>query len=267
MVTALPPRRLAAVRWRGSSPAGGSLSLGVLIVSLIVAAVLGDTVNYWVGHFLGHRLLASKRRIIKPEHLAYTHEFFEKYGGKTIILARFVPIVRTLAPFVAGLGAMSYGRFMSYNVIGGSAWVLLCTLAGYALYRQLRSCRTTSVVVELLIIVLSLLPAIWELWKARSRAGRGAGISAPAPALTTLHMGWSRGRLGKRVQMCHPMVARPRRVRRVRSGSTPEPRAGLAGKSPFPFLFRRKHRVAPAPGPVAGGTSAPEGLRTLEQLL
>lgn len=146
----------------------GSLSLGVLIVSLIVAAVVGDTVNYWVGHFLGHRLLASKRRIIKPEHLAYTHEFFEKYGGKTIILARFVPIVRTLAPFVAGLGEMSYGRFMSYNVIGGSAWVLLCTLAGYALYKN-EFVQNHFFVVELLIIALSLLPMIWELWKARSR--------------------------------------------------------------------------------------------------
>ena len=146
----------------------GSLSLTVLIVSLIAAAVVGDTVNYWVGHFLGHRILASKRRIIKPEHLAYTHEFFEKYGGKTIILARFVPIVRTLAPFVAGLGEMSYGRFMSYNVVGGSAWVLLCTLAGFALYKN-DYVQNHFFVVELLIIFLSLLPMLWELWKARRR--------------------------------------------------------------------------------------------------
>ncbi|MFY9824415.1 MAG: DedA family protein [Thermoanaerobaculia bacterium] len=146
----------------------GSLSLGVLLVALIAAAILGDTVNYWVGHFLGHRLIASKRRIIKPEHLARTHAFFEKYGGKTIILARFVPIVRTLAPFVAGLGEMSYGRFMSYNVIGGSAWVLLCTLAGYGLYRN-QFVQDHFFIVELLIIGLSLLPVLWELWKARSR--------------------------------------------------------------------------------------------------
>jgi membrane-associated protein len=146
----------------------GSLSLVALLVALIAAAVLGDTVNYWVGHFLGHRLIASRRRIIKPEHLAYTHEFFEKYGGKTIILARFVPIVRTLAPFVAGLGEMSYGRFMSYNVAGGTAWVLLCTLAGYGLYRN-QFVQDHFFIVELLIIFLSLLPAIWELWQARSR--------------------------------------------------------------------------------------------------
>jgi membrane-associated protein len=146
----------------------GSLSLGILLVTLIVAAILGDTVNYWVGHFLGHRMIASKRRLIKPEHLAYTHEFFEKYGGKTIILARFVPIVRTVAPFVAGLGEMSYGRFMSYNAVGGTAWVLLCTLAGYGLYRN-QFVQDHFFIVELLIIGLSLLPAIWELWKARSR--------------------------------------------------------------------------------------------------
>jgi len=149
----------------------GSLSLGILLVTLIGAAILGDTVNYWVGHFLGHRMIASKRRLIKPEHLAYTHEFFEKYGGKTIILARFVPIVRTVAPFVAGLGEMSYGRFMSYNAVGGTAWVLLCTLAGYGLYRN-QFVQDHFFVVELLIIGLSLLPAVWEFWKARSRKGR-----------------------------------------------------------------------------------------------
>jgi membrane-associated protein len=146
----------------------GSLSLVVLLVTLIAAAIVGDSVNYWVGHFLGHRMIASKRRIIKPEHLAYTHAFFEKYGGKTIILARFVPIVRTVAPFVAGLGEMSYGRFMSYNAVGGTAWVLLCTLAGYGLYRN-QFVQDHFFIVELLIIGLSLLPAIWEFWKARSR--------------------------------------------------------------------------------------------------
>src|SRR5689334_7787280 len=115
----------------------GSLSLWWLLFLLMIAAILGDTVNYWVGHFLGRRLLNAKRfKVIKPEHLEYTHEFFEKYGGKTIIIARFVPIVRTLAPFVAGLGSMTYGRFMSYNVIGGVAWVAICTVAGY-LFGQL----------------------------------------------------------------------------------------------------------------------------------
>jgi membrane-associated protein len=138
-------------------------------VALIAAAIMGDTANYWIGHFLGHRLLNSPRRIIKPEHVAYTHEFFEKYGGKTVIIARFVPIVRTFAPFVAGLGSMSYGRFMSYNAVGGAAWVLLCTFAGYW-FGNLPFVQKNFSLVVLMIIVLSLLPGIWEVRQARRRA-------------------------------------------------------------------------------------------------
>jgi membrane-associated protein len=155
----------------GAFAASGSLSMTVLILSLIVAAVIGDTVNYWVGHVLGPRLLAfrlfNRYRLIKPEHLAYTHEFYEKYGGKTIIIARFVPIVRTLAPFVAGLGTMSYRKFMSYNVIGGVAWVVICTVAGF-LFGNLPIVKNNFSLVVLAIIILSLLPAVWEIWKART---------------------------------------------------------------------------------------------------
>jgi membrane-associated protein len=152
----------------GAFAATGSLSLTILIVSLIIAAVLGDTVNYWVGDKLGARLLAFKRfRLVKPEHLAYTHEFYEKYGGKTIILARFVPIVRTLAPFVAGLGTMTYGKFMSYNVVGGVAWVVICAVAGY-LFGNLPFVQDNFSLVVLAIIFLSILPAVWEIWKART---------------------------------------------------------------------------------------------------
>jgi membrane-associated protein len=158
----------------GAFAALGSLSLPMLLVLLAGAAILGDTVNYWVGHFLGARLLAAKRiRVVRPEHLAYTHEFFEKYGGKTIIFARFVPIVRTLAPFVAGLGTMSYGRFMSYNVIGGAAWVLICTVAGY-LFGNVPFVQHNFSLVVLAIIVLSLVPGIWELYRARSLRRRAA---------------------------------------------------------------------------------------------
>ena len=147
----------------------GSLSVWWLLGILMVAAILGDTVNYWVGHFLGRRLLNARRfKVIKPEHLEYTHEFFEKYGGKTIIIARFVPIVRTLAPFVAGLGSMTYGRFMSYNVIGGVAWVTICTMAGY-LFGQLPFVKKHFELVVLAIIALSLVPAIWEMVNARKR--------------------------------------------------------------------------------------------------
>ncbi len=160
----------------GAFAALGSLSLAWLLFLLSVAAIIGDTVNYWVGHFLGARLLnATRFRVVKPEHLAYTHEFFEKYGGKTIILARFVPIVRTLAPFVAGLGTMSYGRFMSYNVVGGLIWVFTCTVAGY-LFGNMKFVQENFSLVVLAIIALSLIPAIWEMWRARSIRRRASGL-------------------------------------------------------------------------------------------
>ncbi|HKV11554.1 MAG TPA: DedA family protein [Thermoanaerobaculia bacterium] len=156
----------------GAFAATGSLSVVWLTVILIAAAVLGDTVNYWIGHSLGKRLLAAKRfRVIKPEHLAYTHEFYEKYGGKTIIIARFVPIVRTFAPFVAGLGKMSYGRFMSYNVVGGVAWVVICVAAGY-LFGNLPFVKENFSLVVLAIIFLSILPAVYEFWRARQASRR-----------------------------------------------------------------------------------------------
>jgi membrane-associated protein len=160
----------------GAFAGGGSLSIAALIGALMVAAILGDTVNYWIGHFLGHRLINGRRRVINPKHLAQTHEFFEKYGGKTVIIARFVPIVRTFAPFVAGLGTMSYGRFMAYNAVGGAAWVLLCTLAGY-LFGNLPFVRQNFSLVVLAIIFLSLLPAVWEIWQVRKRS-RALGKSA-----------------------------------------------------------------------------------------
>ena len=164
----------------GAFTATGALSLWALIAVLAAAAILGDTVNYWVGHFLGDRLLNAKRiRIIKPQHIAYTHEFYEKYGGKTIIIARFVPIVRTFAPFVAGLGSMSYGRFMSYNVIGGVGWVVVCTVAGN-LFGNLPVVKNNFSLVVLMIIVISLLPGIWEVWRAR-RAKLARSASAPEP--------------------------------------------------------------------------------------
>jgi membrane-associated protein len=166
----------------GAFAALGSLSLGWLLGLLAAAAVLGDTVNYWVGHFLGARLVDAKRfRVIKAEHLAYTHQFFEKYGGKTIIIARFVPIVRTLAPFVAGLGTMSYGRFMSYNLIGGAGWVLICTIAGY-LFGNVPFVKEHFSLVVLAIIALSLVPAVWEMWRARGLGRRRRRASA-APDL------------------------------------------------------------------------------------
>ncbi len=132
-------------------------------VLLIVAAILGDTVNYWVGRKLAPRLVAGEKiRFIRQQHLDKTHEFFERYGGKTIIIARFVPIVRTFAPFVAGVGAMTYRRFMSYNVIGGVVWVVSCMAAGY-FFGNLPIVRDNFSLVVLGIIGVSLLPAVVEL--------------------------------------------------------------------------------------------------------
>jgi membrane-associated protein len=164
----------------GAFAASGSLSLGVLFAVLALAAVLGDTVNYWVGHFLGARMLARKW-LIKPKHLTYTHEFYEKYGGKTIIIARFVPIVRTLAPFVAGVGKMSYRRFMSFNLIGGVAWVAICILAG-DLFGNLPFVKKNFSLVVLAIIALSLVPAVWEIVRNR-RAPASTGPADPAKPL------------------------------------------------------------------------------------
>ncbi|OGR89821.1 MAG: hypothetical protein A3A86_07090, partial [Elusimicrobia bacterium RIFCSPLOWO2_01_FULL_60_11] len=112
----------------GAIAAVSGLSVNFLFILLAVAAVIGDTVNYAAGKYLGLKVFA---RFIDPRHIEKTHRFFEKYGGKTIVIARFVPIVRTVAPFVAGIGAMSYGKFITYNVAGGIAWVAVCLYAGF----------------------------------------------------------------------------------------------------------------------------------------
>ncbi|MDX1947135.1 MAG: DedA family protein [Pirellulaceae bacterium] len=129
---------------------------------LTIAAILGDTVNYHVGKFLGPKVLSGKlSRWLNPKHLERTQRFFEKYGGKTIIIARFVPIVRTFAPFVAGVGSMNYGRFLAYNVIGGVIWVVVCMQAGYWL-GNIPIIKHNFELVVLLIIAVSLLPAVVE---------------------------------------------------------------------------------------------------------
>lgn len=148
----------------GTFAALGAMEIGWLILLLIAAAVGGDTVNYWIGHRLGEQ--AYRTKWIKREYLDRTHAFFEKHGGKTIFLARFVPIVRTFAPFVAGMGRMSYGYFFSYNVIGGITWVLLFTLAGY-FFGNIPVIKSNFEFVIVAIILISVLPAVWEAWKAR----------------------------------------------------------------------------------------------------
>lgn len=145
---------------------GGPLSAAWLIVLLIGAAVLGDTVNYWIGHLFGPAMAAKYPRIVKKEYLDRTHAFYDKYGGSTIILCRFVPIVRTFAPFVAGIGSMSYAKFITYNVIGGVIWVVAFVAGGYW-FGQLDFVKNHFGLVELAIIIISVLPMAVEVLRAR----------------------------------------------------------------------------------------------------
>jgi len=155
----------------GTFAALGALNIWAVFLLLAAAAVLGDSVNYWIGHYLGER--AYNIRWIKKEYLERTHAFFEKHGGKTIFLARFVPIIRTFAPFVAGVGRMSYGYFFSYNVFGGIVWVGLFSAAGYW-FGNIPFIRDHFSVVVLAIIVVSVLPMLIEALKAR-RESQPAG--------------------------------------------------------------------------------------------
>src|SRR5688572_9561044 len=143
------------------------LNIWYLVILLIVAAILGDTVNYSIGHYLGER--AYNIKWIKKEYFEKTHAFFEKHGGKAIFLARFVPIVRTFAPFVAGIGKMTYGYFITYNVVGGIVWVVLFTFAGY-FFGNIPFMKENFEYVIIAIILLSLLPMVYEGWKARREA-------------------------------------------------------------------------------------------------
>lgn len=145
----------------------GSLNVWILFISLSAAAIIGDTVNYWIGHYIGPRAFSGNIRFLKKEHLDRTHKFYEKHGGKTIILARFIPIIRTFAPFVAGIGAMSYGHFISYNVIGGILWVGLFTFLGY-FFGNLPFVQENFAYVVIAIILISVLPAVYEFLKERS---------------------------------------------------------------------------------------------------
>jgi len=141
-----------------------SLQIGWMLALLIAAAVLGDAVNYMIGYYAGEKIIQSRSRFIRQEHLDRTHEFFEKHGKMTIILARFVPIIRTFAPFVAGLGKMKYLEFAVYNVTGGVMWVSLFTVSG-RLFGQNKYVKEHFSMVILAIIILSVLPIIYEVWR------------------------------------------------------------------------------------------------------
>ncbi|HNQ24878.1 MAG TPA: DedA family protein [Phycisphaerae bacterium] len=161
----------------GTLAAAAALNVFVLYVLLSGAAILGDTVNYWIGNRFGAYLIHRHSRWLRQEHLDRTHAFFEKYGGKTIVIARFVPIVRTFAPFVAGLGAMSYRRFLAYNVLGGLLWVSVCLGAGY-FFGNLPIVREHFSLVVLAIIVISIMPGVYTWYSARLDARRRATAAA-----------------------------------------------------------------------------------------
>jgi membrane-associated protein len=146
----------------GTFVAKGDLSLGILYVTLCIAAVLGDSVNYEIGRFFGPKIAKQeKTRFLNRGHVERTHKFYEKYGAKTIIIARFVPIIRTFAPFVAGIGDMGYKRFLQYNVIGGIGWISICMLGGY-LFGNIEFVKHNFSLVMLGIVIVSILPAVIE---------------------------------------------------------------------------------------------------------
>jgi len=150
----------------GTFAAMGKFNPWILFVMLIIAAVGGDAVNYWIGHKIGPRAYTGEIKLIKKEYIDRTHAFFEKYGGKTIFLARFVPIVRTFAPFVAGVGQMSYGYFLRYNLIGGITWVTLFLVLGY-FFGTIPIVQKNFEFVIIAIVLISVIPMLVEWLKAR----------------------------------------------------------------------------------------------------
>ena len=151
----------------GTFAALGSLDMKWLIILLAIAAIAGDTVNYWIGHTTGPKVFKDeKSRFLNRKHLHRTHQFYERYGGKTIVLARFIPVIRTFAPFVAGIGSMTYGRFIIYNVSGGICWVAVFVLGGY-FFGNIPFVRQNFSLVIVAIIFLSILPGIIEFLRHR----------------------------------------------------------------------------------------------------
>lgn len=152
----------------GALTAQGSFNILLLFVLLVLAAFLGDTINYWIGHFLGPKVFEKDHRFLKKEHLRKAQVFYEKHGGKAIILARFVPIIRTFAPFVAGIGTMNYPKFISYNLIGGIAWVTLFLFGGY-FFGTIPFVQKNFELVMIAIVLISLVPILLEKLKSRGK--------------------------------------------------------------------------------------------------
>ena len=170
----LPGDSLLFVAGALAARPGDPLSIWLLILVMAAAAILGDTANYWIGSTLGPRLLSRPDgRILRKEYLDRTHAFFERYGGKAVILARFVPIVRTFAPFLAGVGTMHYRRFLEFNVIGGVSWVLVFLLGGY-FFGRIPAVRDNLTLVLIAVVVVTTIPIVVEYVRSR-RADRSVG--------------------------------------------------------------------------------------------
>mgnify|MGYP005844459817 CR=1 FL=1 len=153
----------------GTLAAAGGMDIRLLIVLLTIAAIAGDTVNYWFGNYVGPRVFTRENSsLLNRQHLERTHAFYERHGGKTIVIARFVPIIRTFAPFVAGVGKMPYARFLAYNVVGGILWVVSLTLAGYY-FGNLPFVKNNLTLVIFGIVILSIMPGVVEYLRHRQR--------------------------------------------------------------------------------------------------
>ena len=148
----------------GALSARGAINLHYLVLLVIVAAILGDTVNYTIGKYFGERLFKGRSRFFKKSYLDKTHHFYEKYGNKTIVFCRFVPIVRTFAPFIAGVGKMNYLKFMSYNIVGGMAWAMIFVYGGY-FFGNVPVIRESLTLMIIVIIAVSLMPIAVEIVK------------------------------------------------------------------------------------------------------
>jgi membrane-associated protein len=145
-----------------------SLNIWLLYVLLLIAAILGDTVNYWIGHFIGPKVFEKDTKLIKKEYLVRTQKFYDKYGGQAITIGRFVPIVRTFVPFVAGVAKMSYKHFIAFNILGGVLWVSLFTWTGY-FFGNLPFVKNNFHYVVVVIILISIAPIIYEFVKSKIR--------------------------------------------------------------------------------------------------
>ncbi len=161
----------------GAFAAIGSLNVFWLFVIISVAAILGDTINYWVGHFVGPKIFAKENvRFLNKKYLERTHRFYEKHGGKTIIIARFIPIIRTFAPFVAGIGQMSYWRFIGYNIIGGITWPAIFVFGGYY-FGNISFVKNNFSAVIIAIIIISIIPMVIEFLRHHYQKNKGLTVN------------------------------------------------------------------------------------------